>query len=84
VRLVPKPKSPAEVFSGLRIWSSQPGIVFLNPGPRHAEILKRLMTDHQIRGPLVTDAVLVALAIENGAILVSTDQDFSRFLALPG
>jgi predicted nucleic acid-binding protein len=27
----------------------------------------------------VTDAVLAALAIENGAVLASTDQDFRRF-----
>ena len=40
------------------------------------------MSEHQATGPLVTDAVLAALAIENGALLASTDQDFSRFTGL--
>jgi predicted nucleic acid-binding protein len=33
-------------------------------------------------GPLVSDAALTALAIENGAALASTDRDFSRFRGL--
>jgi len=32
-----------------------------------------------VKGPLVTDAHLAALAIEHGATLFSTDGDFSRF-----
>ncbi|MDQ2774245.1 MAG: hypothetical protein M3Y57_04855 [Acidobacteriota bacterium] len=40
------------------------------------------MNQHQASGPLVSDAVLAALAIENGATLASTDQDFSRFSGL--
>ena len=34
---------------------------------------------HGAVGPLVTDAMLAALAIEYGAILASTDQDLSRY-----
>jgi predicted nucleic acid-binding protein len=33
----------------------------------------------QVTGPLVMDAFLAALAIENGATLVTTDRDFARF-----
>ncbi|MDQ2712389.1 MAG: PIN domain-containing protein [Acidobacteriota bacterium] len=54
-------------------------MVLLQPGPRHRELLESLILKHQAAGPLVTDAVLAALAIENGARLASTDQDFSRF-----
>jgi uncharacterized protein len=36
----------------------------------------------QISGPLVTDTALAALALENGAVLCSTDQDFRRFKSL--
>jgi predicted nucleic acid-binding protein len=49
---------------------------------RAAEILEKLIIDHGATGPLVTDAVLAALAIENGALLASTDQDFRRFPTL--
>lgn len=31
---------------------------------------------------MVSDAVLAAIAIENGATLASTDRDFSRFTEL--
>jgi predicted nucleic acid-binding protein len=37
------------------------------------------MTDFDATGPLLPDAVLAALALENGATVASTDQDFRRF-----
>jgi len=57
----------------------QPGVVPLHPGPLHAVILEKLVSDHGATGPLVTDAVLAALAMEHGALLASTDQEFRRF-----
>jgi hypothetical protein len=57
-------------------------VVPLDAGPRHAEVLERLVTEHGATSPLVTDAVLAALVIENGALLASTDHDFSRFRGL--
>jgi uncharacterized protein len=38
-----------------------------------------LLVEAQVSGPLVMDAFLAALALENGATLVTTDRDFSRF-----
>lgn len=67
------------VFGLIRDWLAQPGDVIVHPGPRHAELLERLVTECRAAGPLVSDAVLAALAIENGAVLASTDRDFSRF-----
>jgi predicted nucleic acid-binding protein len=58
------------------------GLSVINPGRRHADILEHLMGQHQIAGPLVSDAALAALAMGNGATLASTDQDFSRFSGL--
>jgi uncharacterized protein len=78
-RIWTTPLSTKEVFAIVDGWIAQPGVVVLQPGPRHAEILKRLVIDHAVTGALVTDAVLAALAIENGAVLASTDQDFRRF-----
>jgi predicted nucleic acid-binding protein len=51
----------------------------VQPGPRHAERLEGLLPMHRATGSLVTDAVIAALAIENGAVLASTDRDFKRF-----
>jgi uncharacterized protein len=63
-RIWPNPKSSAEVFSILEDWFSLPGVALINPGPRHAALLERLMDEHQVSGPLVSDAVLAALAME--------------------
>ncbi|MFI5009541.1 MAG: PIN domain-containing protein [Solirubrobacterales bacterium] len=41
--------------------------------------LGELITNHEVRGNLVTDAQLAALAIEHGVTLHSNDTDFARF-----
>ena len=63
-------------------WFERPNVTLLNPGERHWEILRDMMTKGQARGPLVTDAHLAALAIEHGAALATTDRDFARFPGL--
>ena len=78
-RIWSNPLSAQQAFAIIDKWVAQPGVVVLQPGPRHGEILKRLIVEYGVTGPLVTDAVLAALAIENGALLASTDQDFRRF-----
>ena len=49
------------------------------PGNRHAQILGQLIVDGDLRGNLVTDAHLAALAIEYGVGICSADSDFARF-----
>jgi hypothetical protein len=78
-RIWSNPLSAKQVFAIIEEWIAQPGIVVVQPGPRHTEILKRLIIEHGVTGPLVMDAVLAALALANGASLASTDQDFRRF-----
>ena len=78
-RVLAKPKTPKEAFQIVREWLALPGVVVVQPGPRHAELLERLVVDNRAAGPLTTDAALAALAIEHGATLASTDRDFSRF-----
>lgn len=63
-------------------WLGRPIVTLLNPGERHWEILRNIMIKGQVRGPLVTDAHLAALAIEHGATLATTDRDFARFPGL--
>jgi uncharacterized protein len=50
------------------------------PSRRHWDIFTALCAD--IRGPLVADAFIAALAIEHGCELITTDSDFSRFPGL--
>lgn len=51
-------------------------------GERHWEILRGLLREGQIAGPLVMDVVIAAIALEHGATLCTTDGDFSRFSGL--
>jgi uncharacterized protein len=78
-RVWPDPLSVSAAFEIIRSWVQQPGVTILQPGPRHAEILERLLSAYSVSGALVTDAVLAALALEHGATVASTDQDFRRF-----
>jgi len=80
IRLWPRSTaSAAEAFAHIREWLTQPGVTVVTPGPRHAELLEHLVTQYAASGPLVSDAVLAAIALEHGATLASTDRDFSRF-----
>jgi hypothetical protein len=57
-------------------------VVPLQPGPRHAEILERLVSEHGATGPLVSDAVLAALAIPIPTELGAADSSSPRPNAL--
>ena len=59
-RIWANPRSAEEAFDIMGEWLAQPGVVLLQPGPLHAETLKRLVIDYSATGPLVTDAVLAA------------------------
>lgn len=57
-----------------------PRASLVTPGRRHWAIFTGLCRD--VKGPLVTDAYIAALAIEHGCELVTTDGDFARFPGL--
>jgi len=57
-----------------------PRASLITPSRRHWELFTGLC--HDIKGPLVTDAYIAALAIEHGCELVTTDGDFARFPGL--
>ena len=46
---------------------------------RTAAILGELVAGHQVTANLVPDAMLSALAIEHGLVVMSADTDFARF-----
>lgn len=81
-RVFEQPLSAAEAGAAVSSWLERPNAGILEPGERHWEILRRLLEEAQVAGPLVTDAALAALVIEHGATLHTTDRDFSRFPGL--
>ena len=78
-RAAASPLSPGEAWSYISDWLGADATWVPAPGGRHAEILHRLIVDGDLRGNLVTDAHLAALAIEHGVGVCSTDSDFARF-----
>ena len=78
-RVFEQPLTASEAHQAISSWLAQPVAGILDPGERHWQILATLMDQGQTAGPLVMDAVIAAIAIEHGATLCTTDQDFSRF-----
>jgi hypothetical protein len=81
-RVFERPLAMDEACDHVVSWLARPMLGVLEPGPRHWDILRRLLVSAQAAGNLVTDAHLAALAIEHGAELRSTDVDFARFEGL--
>ncbi len=81
-RVFRHPFTVEEATRHVAAWLERPMVIPLTAGPRHWEILSRLLHHAQAAGNLVPDAHLAALAIENGATLCSTDRDFARFPGL--
>jgi toxin-antitoxin system PIN domain toxin len=74
---------PAEqAFQIIRDLLGHPGVVLVESGSRHLAILEKLVTDYDVSGPRISDAVLAAIALEHGASLASADRDFRRFESL--
>jgi hypothetical protein len=71
-----------DAFQLVNSWLSQPVVTMVEPGPHHLRALQSLLTPLGSAGNLVPDAHLAALAIEHGAVLCSTDNDFARFPGL--
>ena len=81
-RALASPLAPDDAVSIVDSWLAQPCVVLVSPGERHWSILGPMLAREQVRGPLVMDAHLAALALEQGAVLATQDRDFSRFVGL--
>lgn len=81
-RAFAKPLDGATAWSRVSDWLAAPAAWIPAPGPDYARILGELVDTHDVRGNLVPDAALAALAIEHGIALASTDTDFARFREL--
>ncbi len=78
-RAFERPLSPATAWERIDDWLAAPVAWIPAPGPGYPQTLGELVRTYEVRGNLVTDAQLAALAIEHGVTLYSTDTDFARF-----
>lgn len=60
-------------------WLSTPVAWVPEPGVRHAALLGGLIERYDLRGNLIPDGQLAALALEHGLTMQSADTDFARF-----
>jgi toxin-antitoxin system PIN domain toxin len=74
------PPSPLEqAFMFVGNVRNQPNCVLVQPGPRHWRIFEQLCRESYVKGNLIPDAYLAAMAIESGSEWITTDRDYSRF-----
>ena len=78
-RATPNPLAPAGAWRHVSDWLGADQAWIPQPGPRHADILRELIVSNDLRGNLVPDAHLAALALEHGVGVCSFDSDFARF-----
>jgi hypothetical protein len=81
-RIMPTPLIPEVAIDSVNDWLLQPPSLTIAPSHQHWSIFKELLMPLGVAANLTSDAHLAALAIEHGARLYSTDNDFSRFQSL--
>lgn len=81
-RIFERPAPLDEAWQQVGDWLDSPVAWIPQPTDRHRHVLDRLIGSYDIRGDLVPDAHLAALAIEHGLMLCSTDGDFAHFEGL--
>lgn len=78
-RIFRRPASATAAMGQVIDWLSRPAAWAPSPTERHAEIMDELCAITGVRGDLVPDAHLAAIAIGHGLTVVSNDGDFARF-----
>jgi len=88
IRIATNPRAQSRPLSGEQAckivegWLEHPNVAVVGAAERFWRIFREQMVDAKVNGPLVTDAALASVALEQGATLCSTDRDFRRFRGL--
>jgi toxin-antitoxin system PIN domain toxin len=81
-RMVAEPLEFEVAIEVVKDYLDSANVEVLEPTSRHWSILVNLLPKTRVRGSLIMDAHLAALAIEHGATLCTNDRDFARFPGL--
>ena len=76
------PLTPADAWAQVEEWLAAPAAWVPEATHAHGQVLGALIRRYELRGNLITDAHLAALAIEHGLTMCSADTDFARFSEL--
>jgi toxin-antitoxin system PIN domain toxin len=75
------PPTPLQqVVEQLDAWLESPTLFLLTEAPEYWKVLRRIVCASQINGPMIHDARIAALCIQNGVTeLLTADRYFGRF-----
>jgi toxin-antitoxin system PIN domain toxin len=76
------PLTPAQAWDQVEEWLAAPAAWIPEATHAHGRVLGMLIRRYELRGNIVSDAHLAALAIEHGLTMCSADTDFARFSEL--
>ena len=74
-----RPLDPGAAVGFVHEWLDADMTWTPSAGPGYAGVFLGLIEKYQLRGNLISDAQLAALAIEHGLTVYSADTDFARF-----
>jgi uncharacterized protein len=78
-RAFERPLEPKDAWARVTDWLASDVAWIPRPTERHQDMLGELIVRYEVRGNLIPDAQLAALALEHGLTVCSTDTDFARF-----
>jgi len=78
-RVMASPLTSQEAWEHVRGWLEAEPVWIPPATQRTAGVLGELLRSDNITGNLVPDAMIAALAIEHGLVVISADTDFERF-----
>lgn len=81
-RVFRSPTPVGEALAFAEAVRTSPATVAVNPGDRHWRIFTDLCRTAGVKGNLVPDAFLAALALEAGGEWITTDRGYGRFPGL--
>ncbi len=81
-KILSEPYTLEEAMDVVAGWIARPNVAVVGPTEQHWSVLRKLLPKSRVRGSLIMDSHLAALAIEHGATLCTNDRDFERFPGL--
>lgn len=78
-RIYAEPLTADQAWGCVRAWLDAEPAWIPPATERTAAILGELVSGHHVTADLVPDAMLAALAVEHGLVVMSADTDFARF-----
>lgn len=82
-RIFDPPSTRPQATAQVSAWLGSPSLVLLVEGVDHWRQLMEILDTGQVKGPMVHDARIAAICIENGVSeFLTWDRDFTRFPAL--